>query len=70
MLRSISVTLSGIVTDRRPEQLAKAYRLKYLKIENNSDVDASVKKFLKAKGSVLLEVIVDEDGIVRKGDRK
>ena len=52
------------------EQLAKAYRLKYLKIENNSDVDAAVKKFLKAKGSILLEVIVDEDGIVRKGDRK
>ena len=48
------------------EMLAKAYRLKYLKIENNDDVDATVKKFLKTKGSVLLEVIVDEDGSVRK----
>ena len=48
------------------EMLAKAYRLKYLKIENNDDVDDRVKKFLKTKESVLLEVIVDEDGIVRK----
>ena len=49
------------------EQLAKAYGMKYLRIENNDDVEPVVKKFLKAKGSVLLEVIVDEDGIVRKG---
>ena len=49
------------------EQLAKAYRMKYLKIETNADVETVVPKFLKAKGSVLLEVLVDEDGIVRKG---
>ena len=49
------------------EQLAKAYRMKYLKIETNADVETVVPKFLKTKGSVLLEVIVDEDGIVRKG---
>ena len=49
------------------EMLAKAYGMKYLRIEKNEDVEPAVKKFLKAKGSVLLEVIVDEDGIVRKG---
>ena len=48
------------------EQLAKAYRMKYLKLESNADVETVVAKFLKTKGSVLLEVMVDEDGIVRK----
>jgi len=48
------------------EQLAKAYRMKYLKLESNEDVEKTVTKFLNAKGSVLLEVLVDEDGIVRK----
>jgi acetolactate synthase-1/2/3 large subunit len=49
------------------EQLAKAYRIRYLRIENNDDVEKTVKKFLSTKGSVLMEVLVDEDGIVRKG---
>ncbi len=49
------------------EQLAKAYRMKYMKIETNADVETVVPKFLKTRGSVLLEVLVDEDGIVRKG---
>ena len=48
------------------EQLAKAYRMKYLKLESNEDVEKTVTKFLTTKGSVLLEVLVDEDGIVRK----
>ncbi len=48
------------------EQLAKAYQIKYLKVERNEDVPNAVKKFLKTKGSVLMEVLVDEDGIVRK----
>ena len=48
------------------EQLAKAYRIKYIRIERNEDVERLVKKFLGAEGSVLLEVLVDEDGIVRK----
>ena len=48
------------------KQLAKAYSMKYLRIENNDDVETVIPQFLKAKGSVLLEVLVDEDGIVRK----
>ena len=48
------------------QQLAKAYRIDYLRIENNDEVEEVITKFLAGKGSVLLEVIVDQDGIVRK----
>lgn len=48
------------------KQLAEAYRIKYMRIESDDEVEAVVEEFLKAKGSVLLEVLVDEDGIVRK----
>ena len=48
------------------EQLAKAYRMKYLRIETDEDVETIVPQFLKTEGSVLLEVLIDEDGIVRK----
>lgn len=48
------------------EQLAKAYGIRYLRIAKNEEVKKTVEKFLKTKGSILLEVIVDEDGIVRK----
>ncbi|MBQ9329106.1 MAG: biosynthetic-type acetolactate synthase large subunit [Solobacterium sp.] len=48
------------------EQLAKAYGIGYLNISSNEEVEETIKTFLSSKGSVLLEVIVDEDGVVRK----
>ena len=48
------------------QKLADAYGIAYMRIDSNEDLEEKVKQFLSGSGSVLLEVMVDPDGFVRK----
>jgi len=48
------------------EKLADAYGIRYMRIDDNEGIEKKVQEFLSGTGSVLLEVTVDPDGVVRK----
>jgi acetolactate synthase-1/2/3 large subunit len=48
------------------QKLADAYGISYMRIDSNENLEEKVKQFLSGTGSVLLEVMVDPDGVVRK----
>jgi len=41
------------------KKICRAYELPYLRLENRKDMDKIIKKFIKYKGQVILEVIMD-----------
>ena len=47
------------------ETLAKAYDFSYVRVNNNSDIGKGIDEFLNAKGSSLMEVLIDPKDLVK-----
>ena len=47
------------------ETLAKAYDFSYVRVNNNADIEKGIDEFLNAKGSSLMEVLIDPKDLVK-----
>lgn len=47
------------------ETLAKAYDFSYVRVNNNADIEKGIDEFLNAKGSSLMEVMIDPKDLVK-----